>query len=111
MSTSSISTTPISRTSEARHEERIRHLFARLPAKVDVKNKARVHLWYAEKFGQPISPYVSTTDAITTFPTTATAIGIQPGASGLSIAAPYGLSCLWRIFAWFLNWGRYGDSG
>jgi hypothetical protein len=75
---------------EAGHEERIRHLFARLPAKVDVKNEARVHLWYAEKFGRPISPYVSTTDAIATFPTTATAIGIQPGASGLSIAAPYG---------------------
>jgi hypothetical protein len=89
--------TDLSDIGEARHEERIRHLFARLPAKVDVKNEARVHLWYAEKFGQPISPYVSTTDAITTFPTTATAIGIQPGASGLSIAAPYGLSDLFGL--------------
>ena len=33
----------------------------------------------------------------TGFPTTATAIGIQPGASGLSIAAPYGLSDLFGL--------------
>jgi hypothetical protein len=89
--------TDLSDTREAHHEERIRHLFASLPVKVDVKNEARVHLWYAEKFGHPISPYVSTTDAITTFPTTATAVGIQPGASGLSIAAPYGLSDLFGL--------------
>src|ERR1700730_502215 len=60
--------TDLSDTGEARHEERIAHLFARLPAKVDVKNEARVHLWYMEKFGSAISPYTSTTDAITTFP-------------------------------------------
>jgi hypothetical protein len=89
--------TDLSDTGEARHEERIRHLFARLPAKVDVKNEARVHLWYTEKFGSAISPYTSTTDAITTFPTTATAVGIQPRSSGLSIAAPYGLSDLFGL--------------
>jgi hypothetical protein len=37
-----------------------------------------VHLWYAEKFGNVLAPYTSTEDAITTFPTTATAIGVQP---------------------------------
>jgi uncharacterized protein len=89
--------TDLSDIGEARHEDRVRHLFARLPARVDVKNEARVHLWYAEKFGHPISPYVSTTDAITTFPTTGTAVGIQPGPSGLSIAAPYGLSDLFGL--------------
>jgi uncharacterized protein len=89
--------TDLSDIGEARHEQRIRHLFAHLPAKVDVKNEARVHRWYPEKFGNPISPYVSAQHAIATFPTTATAVGIQPGISGLSIAAPYGLSDLFGL--------------
>jgi hypothetical protein len=53
-----------------------------------------VHLWYAEKFGNALAPYVSTEDAITTFPTTATAVGVQPRAGGLHVFAPYGLSDL-----------------
>jgi len=87
----------LSGTGETRHEQRIRCLFAHLPAKVDVKNEARVHLWYPEKFGNPIPPYVSAEHAIATFPTTATAVGIQPGMSGLSIAAPYGLADLFGL--------------
>jgi len=84
----------LSAEAEARHAERIRTLFADLGLWVDVKNEARVHLWYAEKFGSALAPYVSTEDAITTFPTTATAVGVQPHANGLRIFAPYGLSDL-----------------
>jgi hypothetical protein len=79
---------------EAGHAARIRALFAELGLWVDVKNEARVHLWYAEKFGTAQAPYVSTEDAITTFPTTATAVGVQPDANGLRIFSPYGLSDL-----------------
>jgi uncharacterized protein len=79
---------------EARHAERIRALFADLGLWIDVKNEARVHLWYAEKFGAALAPYLSTEDAITTFPTTATAVGVQPRAKGLHVFAPYGLSDL-----------------
>jgi hypothetical protein len=84
----------LSEAGEAHHAERVRCLFAGLSAKVDVKNEARVHLWYEAKFGYSISPYTSATHAITTFPTTATTIGVQPGPSRLSITAPYGLSDL-----------------
>ena len=49
---------------------------------------------YAEKFGKAQPPYVSTEDAITTFPTTATAIGVQPRPDRLHVFAPYGLSDL-----------------
>lgn len=79
---------------ETGHAERIRALFSELGVWVDVKNEARVHLWYATKFGEIIAPYVSTEDAITTFPTTATAIGVRPDADMLRIFAPYGLSDL-----------------
>ena len=79
---------------ETRAEQRIRSLFADLPVAFDVKNEARVHLWYAAKFGRAIPPYRSTEDAIATFPTTATAIGIRPAGEGLHVSAPFGLTDL-----------------
>ena len=36
---------------EASHERRLRNLFQHLPIKLDVKNEARVHLWYEDRFG------------------------------------------------------------
>ena len=59
-----------------------------------MKNEARVHLWYEAKFGRFVAPYASVTDAIGTFPTTATAVGIRPSAEGLQLYAPYGISDL-----------------
>jgi len=62
---------------EASHERRLHDLFQHLPIKLDVKNEARVHLWYEDRFGYAIKPYSSSTDAIATFPTTATAVGVR----------------------------------
>lgn len=59
-----------------------------------MKNQARVHIWYEDKFGYSIKPYTSTDEAITTFPTTATAVGIRPLDNRLALCAPYGLSDL-----------------
>lgn len=67
----------LSRCGELKEENRLRSRFARLGLKLDVKNEARVHLWYEEKFGYPIPPYRSTAAAIATFPTTATSIGVR----------------------------------
>lgn len=79
---------------EAAEEVRIRNLFAGLGPRFDVKNEARVHLWYGRKFGREIAPYTSTADAIATFPTTATSVGVQPVGGGLAIEAPFGLDDL-----------------
>jgi hypothetical protein len=63
-----------------------------LGIKVDIKNQARVHLWYGDKYGVPIKPYVSTKDAIDTYPTTASAIGIRrTSEENFCIYAPFGL--------------------
>jgi uncharacterized protein len=86
--------TDLSEAAEAAHEARIRHLFSGRGVSFDVKNEARVHLWYRGKFGYEISPYTSTRHAISTFPTTATAIGVQPAGSELLLAAPFGLGDL-----------------
>jgi uncharacterized protein len=84
----------LSESAEADHSARIRSLFSDLPVWIDVKNQARVHLWYGQKFGHSIAPYTSTNDAITTFPTTAAAVGIRPADNRLDLYAPCGLSDL-----------------
>ncbi len=89
--------TDLSAEAEAKHAARIRQALGALPVWIDVKNEARVHLWYEAKFGYPIRPYVSSADAIATFPTTAGSIGVRPGRGGLEIEAPFGLDDLFGL--------------
>jgi len=77
-------------------EDRVRTLFADLDVNVDVTNEARVHLWYAERFGRSISPYGSSEAAIATWPTTATSVGVRQH-DGFDVCAPYGLSDLFGM--------------
>jgi hypothetical protein len=84
----------LSQETEASHAARIAAAFRHLPVRMDVKNEARVHLWYEARFGYPIEPYRSASGAIATFPTTATALGIRPGGEGLELCAPFGLADL-----------------
>jgi hypothetical protein len=79
---------------EEQHSERVRKLFSHLPVWVDVKNEARVHLWYESKFGYPIAPYHSTKGAIDTFPTTATSVGIRPVRNEVEVYSTFGLEDL-----------------
>ena len=73
---------------------RVRNAMAGLPVAVDVKNQARVHLWYRQRFGYDIVPYTSTEDAIETWPTTATAVGVRLAHGRPVVFAPYGLDDL-----------------
>jgi uncharacterized protein len=86
--------TDLSKEAEAAHAARINALFAGASVCFDVKNEARVHLWYTQKFGYPIRPYASSRDAIATFPTTPGAVGVRPNVSGLEWCAPFGLEDL-----------------
>lgn len=43
-------------------------IFGDLPAPVEIRNEARVHLWYEQKFGVTCPPYRSTESAIDSFP-------------------------------------------
>jgi uncharacterized protein len=82
---------------EASYERRLRDLFQHLPIKLDVKNEARVHLWYEDRFGYAIKPYLSSADAIATFPTTATAVGVRRIRGKLECCAPLGLDDLFSL--------------
>jgi uncharacterized protein len=89
--------TELSLDAEADHERRLALSFNDLPVKLDVKNQARVHLWYERAFGYPISPYRSTADAIASFPTTATAVGVRWADNKLECSAPFGLDDLFAL--------------
>lgn len=59
---------------------------------LEVRNEARVHLWYEEKFGVPCPPYPDTEAAIASFPATTCAIGVRTDPDGTwRVCAPYGL--------------------
>jgi uncharacterized protein len=86
--------TDLSAAAETAHAARIGARFAALPVRLDVKNQARVHLWYAERFGRRIAPYTGACQAIATFPTTAAAIGVRTSGTRLGIVAPLGVADL-----------------
>lgn len=87
----------VSERSEANHERRIESLFGDSTVKMDVKNEARVHLWYKNKFGLDIAPFNDVFSAIESFPTKVGAIGLRPGYQKVEVFAPYGLEDLKKL--------------
>jgi hypothetical protein len=84
--------------SENSHIKEGEKLFQSLGVKVEMKNEARVHLWYQEHFGYSISPYKSVEDAIASWPTTATSIGVKLDERRRFMAfAPFGLDDLYGL--------------
>lgn len=77
----------LSEAAEARAAAHVANVFADLPVRLDVKNQARVHLWYPDRFGVRIAPYRSARDATATFPTTASGVAIND----VALSAPFGL--------------------
>lgn len=59
---------------------------------IDIKNEARVHLWYKRYFGYTINPYSSIESAINTWPTTASSIGVRIKEGELIVYAPFGMN-------------------
>jgi hypothetical protein len=82
---------------EAATERRAREIMADTGDALDVTNEARVHLWYPERFGRTIPPYRSTEHAISTWPTTASSIGVRVDGSSLVVCAPFGLRDLFAM--------------
>ncbi|MGJ4948579.1 nucleotidyltransferase family protein [Bradyrhizobium sp. HKCCYLS20291] len=72
----------------------IRRIASRLDhvdAKVEVRNQARVHLWYPAKHGRPYPAVTRSTDGIDRFLTVNTQVGLRPQADGYELYAPKGL--------------------
>ncbi|MEU6254946.1 nucleotidyltransferase family protein [Streptomyces sp. NPDC047043] len=74
-----------------------REIFADLPAEVEIRNEARVHLWYEDKFGVPCPPYESSEAAIDSFAATTCCLGVRLEAGGWRVYAPHGLSDVFNL--------------
>ena len=66
--------------------------FADLPLPVQVRNQARVHLWFPKKFGQPFSPLTSSGEMLGRYASKTHAVAARLEADDrLTILAPFGL--------------------
>lgn len=63
----------------------------------DIKNEARVHIWYNEKYEDKREPYTSCEDAISKWGATVTCIGIRLEDNKLITFCPYGLNDLFSM--------------
>ncbi|MBT5263591.1 MAG: nucleotidyltransferase family protein [Rhodospirillaceae bacterium] len=66
-------------------------LFADLGVEVEVRNQARVPLWFEQHFGAPYPPISGSAEGIERFVVECTCLGIRPdGKGGHAVEAPYG---------------------
>ena len=61
---------------------------AHLGVTIELRNQARVHLWYGEKHGLPYPPLRCSTEGIDRFLTKNTQVGIRRAAVGYDVYAP-----------------------
>lgn len=80
----------------------IRRAASALPAPlsetVEVRNQARVHLWYPHKFGRPYPALKTTDECLVRALATAHAVGVRLEPDGrIDVAAPYGLEDMFAL--------------
>jgi uncharacterized protein len=76
---------------------KLQRSFATLGVKIEVRNQARVHLWYPEKHGLPYPALQSSTQGIDRFLTKNTQIGIHRTQDGYDVYAPNGFDDVARM--------------
>ena len=70
---------------------RVQQACADIPATIEVRNQARVHLWYEKKFGVPYPPLTRSSDGIDRFLMPCAQVGIRNSKTGYEVYAPKGL--------------------
>jgi uncharacterized protein len=69
-----------------------------LRSMVEVRNQARVHLWFEAKFGEAYAPLSSTAEALERFASATFAVGVRLESDDrLHIEAPFGLADLFAL--------------
>ena len=68
----------------------VQRRLARLDAAIEVRNQARVHLWYPDKHGLPYPPLRCATEGIDRFLTRNTQVGLRRSNHGYTVYAPHG---------------------
>ena len=70
---------------------------AGIDAEVQVRNQARVHLWYPQKFGRPYPPLANASESLSRFLAPCCAVGLRRTGGLCQIAAPFGLDDLFAM--------------
>ncbi|RWM97823.1 MAG: nucleotidyltransferase family protein [Mesorhizobium sp.] len=82
--------------------------FEGLTLPVEVRNQARVHLWYPAKFGQACPRYTSASESVGYFASKTHAVGVRYDADeALELVAPFGLD---DIFSFRITPNRVLDN-
>lgn len=66
-------------------------------AKIEIRNQARVHLWYPTKHALPYLPLSCSTDGIDRFLTQNTQVGVRRTDDGHEVYAPHGFEDVGRL--------------
>jgi hypothetical protein len=64
---------------------------------VEVRNQARVHVWFEDHFGEPYAALGRSAEALERFTATAFAVGARLDGDRLRIVAPFGLEDLFAL--------------
>ena len=67
---------------------------------VEVRNQARVHLWFEAKFGEHYMPLSCTAEALERFTSATFAVGVRLAPDDRHIEAPFGLADLFALRLW-----------
>lgn len=78
--------------------KRLDRRFAHLPLPVQVRNQARVHLWFPQKFGTPFTPLISSAEMLGRYASKTHSVGVrlEPD-GGMAILAPFGLDDIFSM--------------
>ena len=76
---------------------RLSETSARLGIRVEIRNQARVHLWYGQKHGTLYPALQSSSDGIDRFLTRCTQVGLQRSRDGDRVYAPAGFDEVERM--------------
>jgi hypothetical protein len=82
--------------------------FAGSPVPVEIRNQARVHLWFGRHFGFEIEPIKDCRDSISRFASVAYCVGVRlDGQDKVEVFAPYGLT---DLFSFRIRPNRFCDN-
>ena len=78
--------------------QQVRLQARKLPAPIDVRNQARVHLWFKDRFGADYTALRCADEALTRYASVVHAVGVRLGRDDrLDIIAPFGLDDLFNM--------------
>lgn len=77
--------------------KKAQEVFRNISAEIDIKNQARVHVWFGGKYGKDIKPFTSVKDSMYTWSNTASPIGVSSRNGVFSVVSPFGIDDVFNL--------------